>query len=211
MKYKVISCAIFQPYIEYLTFDKEQYVFTFLEISQHNQPKKLAKAIQLEIDRSDENEFDKIIILYGVCGGALMALKAHSIPLIVIKVHDCMSILLGSKERFERLTENNKSIGWSCYALKKANYTNDSLLKWQSYYDEETIAYLKEMLSIDVSYYISLNIPLDDEYLDSEKQVLTGDLKFLEKIINLKSNEIVDVYPGQRIVLSIDDNVIKIV
>ena len=187
MKYKVISCAIFQPYIEYLTFDKEQYVFTFLEISQHNQPKKLAKAIQLEIDRSDENEFDKIIILYGVCGGAL------------------------TKERFERLTENNKSIGWSCYALKKANYTNDSLLKWQSYYDEETIAYLKEMLSIDVSYYISLNIPLDDEYLDSEKQVLTGDLKFLEKIINLKSNEIVDVYPGQRIVLSIDDNVIKIV
>ena len=75
----------------------------------------------------------------------------------------------------------------------------------------ETIAYLKEMLSIDVSYYISLNISLDDEYLDSEKQVLTGDLKFLEKIINLKSNEIVDVYPGQRIVLSIDDNVIKIV
>lgn len=143
--------------------------------------------------------------------GAQMALKAHSIPLVVIKVHDCMSILLGSKERFERLTENNKSIGWSCYALKKANYTNDSLLKWQSYYDEETIAYLKEMLSIDVSYYISLNIPLDDEYLDSEKQVLTGDLKFLEKIINLKSNEIVDVYPGQRIVLSIDDNVIKIV
>lgn len=143
--------------------------------------------------------------------GAQMALKAHSIPLVVIKVHDCMSILLGSKERFERLTENNKSIGWSCYALKKANYTNDSLLKWQSYYDEETIAYLKEMLSIDVSYYISLNIPLDDEYLDSEKQVLTGDLKFLEKIINLKSNEIVDVYPGQRIVLSIDDSVIKIV
>lgn len=95
--------------------------------------------------------------------------------------------------------------------FKKANYTNDSLLKWQSYYDEETIAYLKEMLSIDVSYYISLNIPLDIEYLDSEKQVIIGDLKFLEEIINLKSKEIVTVYPKQRIVLSIDDDVIKVV
>lgn len=211
MKYKVISCAIFQPYLEYLTYDKKQYVFTFLEISQHNQPKKLAKAIQLEIDGSDENEFDKIIVLYGVCGGALTALKAHSIPLVVVKVHDCMSILLGSKEKFEQLTKKNKSIGWTCYALKKANYTNDSLLKWQSYYDEETIAYLKEMLSIDVSYYISLNIPLDIEYLDSEKRVIIGDLKFLEEIINLKSKEIVTVHPKQRIVLSIDDDVIKVV
>lgn len=207
--YKVISCGIFQPYIEYLGIDKSQYEFVYLKIQQHNQPNQLAKAIQLEIDQS--KNFKKIIILYGICGGALLSLRTHNIPLVVIKTHDCMKVLLGSNKRYKELTHENKSILWSCYSLKKDNYVNDNLLRWKALYDEETIEYLKSILLKTPSLYISLDIPLEKNYLSEERNIILGDLKYLEQIIKLCSNDIMYVYPQQKIKQTIDQNLIEIV
>lgn len=130
--YKVIACSIYKPYIEELDIDQNQYSMTYLSIHQHNQPQKLARSIQQEIDQTND-DVDTIIVLYGLCGGALLKIQANDIPVIVIKVHDCMSILLGSKEKYNNLTKNNASISWSCYALKQENYIHDEVANGNCY------------------------------------------------------------------------------
>lgn len=204
---QVIACSIFKPYIEQLNIH-QQYILTYLPIQQHNQPKILAQAIQQKIDQT--KNVDKIIVLYGVCGGALLKIHAREIPVIVIKVHDCMSILLGSKEKYNDLTKDNASISWSCYSLKKDHYMNDEMTKWNLLYDEETVTYLKSMLILEEPIYISFGLPQESEYLKNEKKIILGDLTFLHDILLLKSAEILVLYKNQKIEQSIQD-VIKIV
>lgn len=206
--YKVIACGIFQPYINQLSLS-DQYDWTFLKIRQHNQPKQLTEAIQNEINQS--LNYEKIIILYGVCGGALLPLYTKDIPLVIVRVHDCMSILLGSKQRYDALTQQNKSLNWSCYALKKDHYVNDTLSKWEELYDEETIEYLKSILIPEKDFYISFDMEEEKEYLHDEENILKGDLSFLNDILHLNSSEILYVYPHQRIKQTLDEEVIKVV
>lgn len=202
---KVIACSIFKIYIEQLDIDLSNYQFTYLEINQHNQPNLLASKIQEEIDLIKDAE--RIIILYGLCGNALLSIKAISIPLTLIKVHDCLSVLLGSKQRFNEQFGHRLSSSWTCLSLKKAGYDlyqDDKYEEWLELYDEETANYLKETLSSNASIYISFN--LADEQINDEFEVIKGDLSFLKDILTNKSKELIDLYNNQSIVISNDIN-----
>ena len=206
--YKVIACGIFKPYIEKFDIEKDQYQFVYLQVQQHNYPQKLSRLIQNEIDIS--KGVDKIIVLYGICGGALLSICSRDIPVVVVKVHDCMSILLGSKQKYEQLTNNNKSIRWSCYSLKQENYTNDNLHDWEEKYDQETIEYLKSVLLPETDVYISFHWPEEKKYVINEKRIIDGSLTFLKDILSLTSQDIETIYPSQTMKFSFDEDLITI-
>ena len=88
----------------------DNYEFVYLDIQQHNQPHTLAKNIQKEIDKSRGDE--KIIVLYGLCGNALVEIQARNIPVYLVRVHDCLTVLLGSKQRFVIIFKSLSS-SWS--------------------------------------------------------------------------------------------------
>lgn len=207
--YKVIACSIFTPYVNHLSLDDSQYEFIYLEIHQHDHPQYLGKLIQDEIDHS--KNYDKIIVLYGVCGGALLAIEAKDIPIVIIKVHDCMSILLGSKKKYEEITESSKSIAWSCYSLKKESKQNDNILKWKMMYDDETVNYLKSILIPNEIMYISMQLPQEKRFISNEKNIINGSLRFLSDILSLKSKDIIILSSNQKLKLSLDIEVIEII
>lgn len=207
--YKVISCGIFKPYIEKLDIDRSQYEFVYLKIKQHNQPNQLSYLIQKEIDKS--LSFEKIIILYGVCGGALLGIHAIDVPIVIVRVHDCMSILLGSKPRYENITGRNKSIRWSCYSLKVENDYNDNIQEWELKYDQETVEYLKSILICNEQLYISFDLPEESQYVIEEKHIIKGQFEFLYQILTLKSKELIFLQKSQRIILSGNDQIVKII
>ena len=47
----------------------------------------------------DESKYEAILLGYGLCSNGLVGLTARSIPL-VIPVHDCITLFLGSKEQY---------------------------------------------------------------------------------------------------------------
>lgn len=205
--YKVIACKVFQPYIDMLDIDKEEYEFVYLEVRQHDRPSVLASNIQKEVDAS--KNFEKIIIVYGLCGGALLHIKARSIPLVLVKVHDCMSVLLGSKKAYEELTKENKSIAWTCYSLEEEGFVNDTMISdWQALYDEETIAYLKSMLVPKTQYYISLKHPKEN-LSDQKIQVIQGNISFLKDILTMQSSELLTLFVNEVVKQTADEEVIK--
>jgi len=48
----------------------------------------------------DEAQYDAVLLGYGLCSNGLVGLAARSIPLVVPRAHDCITLFLGSKERY---------------------------------------------------------------------------------------------------------------
>ena len=60
---------------------------------------------------------EAIVLAYGRCGNGLLGVRAGRVPLILPQAHDCISILLGGKERHDALLRENPgtyfySPGW---------------------------------------------------------------------------------------------------
>ena len=48
----------------------------------------------------DETRYEAILLGYGLCSNGLVGLAARSIPLVIPRAHDCITLFLGSKERY---------------------------------------------------------------------------------------------------------------
>lgn len=117
---------------------------TYLEITLHNTPKKLAAALQQEIDAIAQPS--NILIGYGLCGNGLVGVKSGPHTLIIPRTHDCVAIFLGSHQRYvERFFANPNTYyltrGW----LEAKDEPLQDYLDYVRDYDEETADYLVEM------------------------------------------------------------------
>ena len=107
MKSLVIACSIMKD--ELLRFEGDGVSFLFLEQSLHRTPQKMRPIIQEEIDKAEEQEWDYIVLSYGLCSNGIVGVKAKVHPIIVPRVHDCIALFLGSCERF--IEEHQKEPG----------------------------------------------------------------------------------------------------
>jgi len=117
---------------------------TYLEITLHNTPKKLAAALQSEIDAVPDPSI--IIVGYGLCGNGLVGVKSGAHTLIIPRTHDCVAIFLGSHQRYvQRFFANPNTYyltrGW----LEAKDEPLQDYLDYVRDYDEETADYLVEM------------------------------------------------------------------
>lgn len=66
----------------------------------HNRPKALRHTLQDEIDAIEPGSCDAILLAYGMCGMATVGLTARHAPLVLPRAHDCITLYLGSRERY---------------------------------------------------------------------------------------------------------------
>jgi hypothetical protein len=66
----------------------------------HDEPGKLRSSLQESIDSFDGSNYEAILLGYGLCGNSAIGLQARSFPLVIPRVHDCISLLLGSSEKY---------------------------------------------------------------------------------------------------------------
>jgi hypothetical protein len=85
------------------------------KIGLHNQPLNLRGRLQAQIDATNGQGFDAITLAYGLCGQATAGLVAREIPLIIPRAHDCITLFLGSRSRYQAQFEHNPGTYW--YAL----------------------------------------------------------------------------------------------
>jgi Protein of unknown function (DUF1638). len=77
---------------------------------------KMSAQLQREIDKIDTSRYDAILMCYGLCNNGVVGLSAN-IPLVIPRAHDCITLLLGSKEKYKAYFDANpgtffKSSGW---------------------------------------------------------------------------------------------------
>ncbi len=68
----------------------------------HLTPKKLRDSLQTAIDQAaDAGTYDAVVLGYGLCGKATDGLRAVGVPLVLPRAHDCITLFLGSRQRYD--------------------------------------------------------------------------------------------------------------
>jgi hypothetical protein len=65
----------------------------------HDDPPDLRSILQGQVDEA-ATPYDAAVLAYGLCGGATAGLRAGTIPLVVPRAHDCITLFLGSRDRY---------------------------------------------------------------------------------------------------------------
>ncbi len=77
-------------------------VATFLEGGLHSKPLLLRQKLQEAIDRvSAEEQCERIVIGYGLCGNGTVGITAAGVPLVIPRVHDCIALFMGSDKAYK--------------------------------------------------------------------------------------------------------------
>lgn len=78
----------------------------------HNQPANLRSVLQAAVDAASQKAYDYIALGYGLCGQATAGLVARSLPLVIPKAHDCITLFLGSRGRYQEQFEQFPGTYW---------------------------------------------------------------------------------------------------
>lgn len=76
----------------------------FLDMQQFNlhiEPDKLRSTVQQAIDAVPAGKYDYILLAYGLCSRGTAGIEARDTPIIIPRAHDCITLLLGSRERYQ--------------------------------------------------------------------------------------------------------------
>ncbi len=133
----------------------------------HDDPPNLRQVLQGQVDGIGR-PFDAVVLAYGLCGGATAGLRAGAIPLVVPRAHDCITLFLGSRERYSAEFVGHPGTYWyvqdylertdddSAFAGVGALSDAASRATYEEYvekYGEDNAAYLMEAMGAWRSHY----------------------------------------------------------
>ena len=120
----------------------------------HGEPDTLRRQVQREVNRIhdiQDRPYDAILLGYGLCSNGIADIQAPEIPIIVSRAHDCITLLLGSKEQYQSYFESHKGIywyspGWIENSLQPGKERYEKTLKsYTEKYGEDNAEYLMRM------------------------------------------------------------------
>jgi hypothetical protein len=118
----VIACRVLEDEIAALTQEATHIVRReFLEVGLHDQPGVLRTLLAAAIDRAEADPaVQQLVLVYGLCGLALVDLSPRRCPLVVARAHDCITLFLGSKERYAAVMRDEPGTYWYTPGWNKA-------------------------------------------------------------------------------------------
>ena len=112
-RYVVLTCSALARTI-YGLASTTQHIVTVRLFDQglHNQPGTLRDKLQAAVDAFSPDEADAILLAYGICGTATLGLQARHTPLVITRAHDCITLYLGWRERYQQEFEAHPGTYW---------------------------------------------------------------------------------------------------
>src|SRR5579872_1600125 len=118
MRLKLISCEVFYREFNTVvarsphTIDAEYLPKGLHDIG----TKGMSECLQEKINGVDAS-YDAILMGYGLCNNGIVGLSSPHTKIVVPRAHDCITLFLGSKERYMDYFENNPGVffqttGW---------------------------------------------------------------------------------------------------
>jgi Protein of unknown function (DUF1638). len=109
----------------------------------HREPRKLNKELQAKIDADQEH--DTLLFGYGLCSNGVVNLHSETHTLVIPRVHDCISLLLGSRKIYQDEFEKNPGTiylnkGW----IDQGGEPQAEFLKYSAKFGEENARYIIE-------------------------------------------------------------------
>ena len=101
MKDVVIACKMMEAEMEKaLEATGSEAIVLWLDKELHNVPERLRDVLQETMDDAERTHHpDRILLAFGFCGNAVQGLRAGEYQLIIPRTDDCITMLLGSRQR----------------------------------------------------------------------------------------------------------------
>jgi len=221
MKLKLISCEVlYREMCAVIARSPNEVDAEFLPKGLHDIGcNSMRKRLQDAVDRVDPECYEAVLMGYALCGNGTAGLTARSLPVVIPRAHDCIALLMGSRERYQNYFEQNRGVyfrstGWlergedlqqeTLRIVRNttgAGYTRDELVLR---YGEENGRYLFDELNAYQSAYrqltyIATGLEADDRFERQARREaaskawryerLEGDLGLFERLLSGDWNE----------------------
>jgi hypothetical protein len=232
----IISCAVLDAEIALLR--REAPSLAHVEIMQqglHNEPDKLRVELQAAVDRVEARpEIEVIVLGYGLCSRGTEGVRTRRCRLVMPRAHDCITLLLGSKERYAAYVAEHPgtywySPGWNKHTLMPGQERFAALRReYVEKYGEDNADFLMEseqhwFKTYDTAAFVHLGAgPVEKElafthqcaqWLGWRCDHQRGDPALLVALLNgpWDNDRFVVLNPGQTFRLVADERVLEIV
>ena len=174
----------------------------------------MSARLQEALQQVDVARYEAVLLGYGLCSNGLVGLAARSVPLVVPRAHDCITLFLGDKERYLDYFHRHpgvyfKTSGWIERGDGVVQFGLDTIQgrqgMVQSYeemvakYGEDNAKFLYEQLGDMMHNYsrvtfIEMGIESDDHFEQSARQTaeergwtfekLQGDMRLIQGLVD---------------------------
>ncbi|MDR0450218.1 MAG: DUF1638 domain-containing protein [Treponema sp.] len=235
MNIKVIACEVIKKELDILLTKnrKNKITVCYLTKELHQYGKeRMASDIQKAIDETQSAEFNAIALVYGLCNYGIRDLHGE-LPIVVPRAHDCITLFMGSKERYREYTQKTNgayfiagTFGFdSGNSLDYSKVIQEKRLEFAEKYGEENADYLMETIGDPLKNYsritfISNDLGNTDEIKEKARaiaesrewafEVYPGNLSLIEKLLDGEwaENDYLILKPGEKIAPSYDEGII---
>lgn len=238
MKAKLIGCKVLMRELYSLCATSPNVVeIVWMEAALHEIPKNLRPALQAKIDEiegKDDPGCEALLLGYGLCSLGTAGLVTKKLPLVVPRAHDCITLLLGSRARYQEYFQKYNggaywySPGW-IEQLKTAGMAGDEQARYLMYvekYGEDNAQYLIETergwtRGYQAAALIRWDSLFSPKYAEFTREAavhnglayteVPGEDAMLAKLVNGDWDEdFVVARPGQRLCYSGDEEIFRL-
>ncbi len=154
MRLKLIGCEVlYRELCAALARSVNQVDVEFLPKGLHDLGRSaMLRRLQQAVDGVDGAHYEAVALGYALCGNGLAGLRARSLPLVIPRAHDCITLFLGSKERYLDYFQRHPGVYFQTSGWIERGHAVDSQMSLA--YDnlverhgEENARYLREELT----------------------------------------------------------------
>ena len=242
MRIKVIACEVIKKELDILIEKHKRNEITLhymtKDLHEHG-GEYMAKEIQKEIDTTSPNNFDAIVLIYGLCNNGIVNLTSN-IPLVIPRAHDCITLFMGNKGHYMDYVEEKPGTYFIAGSFGTSSDNEDGSLEldntkivqelrqeYREKYGEENVDYLMEILGDPLKNYHRITY-IENQFGDiyemkeKAKEIATnrewiyeeykGNLGLIERLLDGEWNkeDFLTINPGEKVIPSYDEDIIKI-
>lgn len=232
MRLQFIVCKVMQRESHFCAARSKNIIdIVLMQQGLHDEPDKLRSEVQKALDRTADirsRKYDASLLGYGLCSNGIVGLKAK-IPIVVPRGHDCITLLLGSKEKYQQYFDSHRGVywysaGWIEAGSPPGKQRYERILKeYKEKYGEDNAAYLMEteqnwIKEYNWATYIDWEFANSDEdkkytkqcaeFLDWNYDELKGDPGLMQRLVDgdWSGDEFLVVQPGRKITENLTSN-----
>ena len=232
----IITCAVMEEELRHFA-DGLQHVIHIevLEQGLHNEPEKLQRMLVEAVERVEhQTDAQAIVLGYGLCSKGIEGIGGRRCQLVVARAHDCITLLLGSAERYDRYVAEHPgtywySPGWNRCHTPPGKQRYDKLrAEYVEKYGEDNAEYLMQMeqgwfTEYSRATYVDLGVGATDEDLQYTRDCAAwlnwdfdrqhGDPGLMQRMLagDWRDDEVLVVPPGSIVRMTGDRRIIEAV